>query len=175
MEQTRIVIIGGGFAGIAAALALQKKHLPNIKITLISDKPHFEYHAALYRLVSGSSPLEVCIPLREIFFNKEVEIIEDKINAIDKSAQFAIGVSGSHYRYDYLILALGSETNYFGIPGLKEFSYGMKSITEALRLKQHIVETLLTCKIDFTNKVEQICDANFVVIGAGATGVEMAG
>lgn len=175
MEQNRIVIIGGGFAGIAAALSLERKHLSNTKITLISDKPHFEYHAALYRLVSGSSPLEVCIPLNEVFFGKDVEIIEDKIVAIDKSAQFTSGVSGSRYEYDYLVLALGSETNYFGIPGLKEFSYGMKSITEALRLKQHVVETLLTCKIDFANKVEQICDANFVVIGAGATGVEMAG
>lgn len=175
MEQTRIVIIGGGFVGIAAALSLERKHLSNTKIILISDKPHFEYHAALYRLVAGSSPLEVCIPLREVFLGTHVEVIEDKIVTIDKTAQFATGVSGSRYRYDYLVLALGSETNYFGIPGLKEFSYGMKSITEALRLKQHVVETMLTCKIDFTNKVEQICDANFVVIGAGATGVEMAG
>lgn len=175
MEQTRIVIVGGGFAGIAAALSLLRKHLPNTKITLISDKPHFEYHAALYRLVAGSSPLEVCIPLREVFLGKKVEVIEDKINAIDREAQIVNSVSGSRYQYDYLVLALGSETNYFNIPGLKEFSYGMKSITEALRLKQHVAETLLTCKIDFTNKVEQICDANFVVIGAGATGVEMAG
>ena len=86
-----------------------------------------------------------------------------------------MGSSGTHYSYQHLVLALGSETNYFGIPGLKEYSFGMKSITEALRLKQHITETLLTCRIDVDNKVEQICDANFVVIGAGATGVEMAG
>ena len=73
------------------------------------------------------------------------------------------------------MLALGSETNYFNIPGLKEYSHGMKSVIEALSLKQHVIEVLLTCKIDFANKVEQICDANFVVIGAGASGVEMAG
>ncbi len=173
--QKRIVIAGGGFAGITAALHLEKKRLSNTKIVLVADKPHFEYHAALYRLVTGSSPLEVCIPLREIFEGKHVEVIEDRITELQRENQTLVGSSGSRYHYDYLILGLGSETNYFNIPGLKEYSYGMKSITEALRLKQHITETLLTCKIDFTNKVEQICDAHFVVIGAGATGVEMAG
>ncbi len=175
MEQKHIVIVGGGFAGISCALQLAKKNLPHAKIRLISEKPHFEYHAALYRLVTGSSPLEVCVPLREIFAGKNIEVIEDRIVGIDKTAQKISGISGSSYHYNELVLALGSETNFFGIPGLKEYSHGMKSITEALRLKQHITETLLTCKIDFTNKVEQICDAHFVVIGGGATGVEMAG
>ncbi len=175
MMETHIVIVGGGFAGVAAALALEKKRLPNVKIILVADKPHFEYHAALYRLVTGSSPLEVCIPLREIFQGKHVEVVEDRITLLHGEEKTLTGSSGSRYRYDYLILGLGSETNYFGIPGLREYSYGMKSIPEALKLKQHITEALLTCKIDFTNKVEQICDAHFVVIGAGATGVEMAG
>lgn len=175
MNEQRIVIVGGGFAGVATALYLEKKHLPNLKIVLIADKPHFEYHAALYRLVTGNSPLEVCIPLREIFLEKNVEVVEDHVVELSQDKKMVLGASGSRYAYDYLVLGLGSETNYFSIPGLKEYSYGMKSIGEALRLKQHITETLLTCKIDFTNKVEQICDANFVVIGAGATGVEMAG
>ena len=171
----KILIVGGGFAGIATALRLEKAKLPGMKIVLVSNKPHFEYHAALYRLVTGNSPLEVCIPLREVFANKNVEVIEDHMLELNPEEKMLVGSSGSRYHYDKLILGLGSETNYFNIPGLKEYSYGMKSITEALRLKQHITETLLTCKIDFTNKVEQICDANFVVIGAGATGVEMAG
>ncbi len=175
METKRAVIVGGGFAGVSAALALVKRHLPNVSIGLIADKPHLEYHSALYRLVTGSSPLEVCIPLREIFSGKNVEIIADRVVTLNRAEKIVIGSSGAEYHYDYLILALGSETNYFGIPGLKEYSHGMKSITEAIRLKQHITEVLLTCKIDFANKLEQICDANFVVVGAGATGVEMAG
>lgn len=178
MDTKQIVIVGGGFAGVSCALALLKENLPNTKISIISEKPHFEYHAALYRLVTGSSPLEVCIPLQDIFSGKRGKsalVIEDKIISIDKAEQKVHGALGRTYHYDFLVLALGSETNYFGIPGLKEYSHGMKSITEALMLKQHITEALLTCKIDFENKVEQICDANFVVIGGGATGVEMAG
>ena len=63
----RILIVGGGFGGIKAGLELSKKNLTDTTITLISDKPHFEYHALLYRVLTGHSPLEVCIPLFEIF------------------------------------------------------------------------------------------------------------
>lgn len=172
-QYKKILIIGGGFAGVAAALAIEKKHLPNTKVTLIADRPHFEYHGALYRTVTGNSPLEVCIPLRDIFAGKNVEVLEDRAVSLDKTEKFVLGLSGSRYQYDYLVLTLGSVTNYFGIDGLEKYSYGMKTVAEAIRLKRHISETLLTCKIDFTNKTEQICDAHFVVIGAGATGVEL--
>jgi NADH dehydrogenase len=173
MNEKHIVIIGGGFTGIATALALEKRHLPNTKIILLADRPHFEYHGALYRTVTGRSPLEVCIPLRDIFLGKKVEVLEDKVASIDKNAKTVHGSSGSRYHYDYLVLGMGSVTNYFGIEGLDKYSYGMKTVSEAIRLKQHITETLLTCKIDFASKTEQICDAHFVIIGAGATGVEL--
>ena len=80
---TRILVIGGGFVGVSAALHLAKKSLKNTKITLVSDRPHFEYHGALYRLVTGSNPLEVCIPLREIFAGYDVEVLEDKIVSLE--------------------------------------------------------------------------------------------
>ncbi|OGZ08710.1 MAG: hypothetical protein A2942_04560 [Candidatus Lloydbacteria bacterium RIFCSPLOWO2_01_FULL_50_20] len=175
MNKKHMVIVGGGFAGIAAALACAERLVKHVTITLITATPHFEYHAALYRLVTGSSSTEVCIPLHEIFAGKNVEVVEDRITDLDRDGKVVVGSSGVRYSYDYLILALGSETNYFGVPGLKEYSYGMKSIAEALRLKEHISDVLLTCKIDDANKTDQVCNANFVVIGAGATGVEMAG
>lgn len=170
---TRILVIGGGFVGVSAALHLAKKSLKNTKITLISDRPHFEYHGALYRLVTGSNPLEVCIPLREIFAGYDVEVLEDKIVSLEKEKKVALGVSGSQYHYDHLVIGLGAETSYFNIPGLQKLSYGMKSIVGALQLKRHITEVLLTCRGG--SKDEQVCAANFVVVGGGPTGIEVAG
>ena len=170
-----VVIVGGGFGGIRAALALAAKNLPNVSITLITNKPHFEYNPALYRYVTGSSAIEVCIPLDMIFAGKKVEIIQDSVTTLDKGAKTITGNSGKTYSYDTVIIALGSETTYFGIPGLKENSYGMKTVAEALRLKNHITDVLLLCRDDATKGSHLNHDAAFVVIGAGATGVEMAG
>ena len=174
-NQNKIIVVGGGFGGIRAALALAKKRLPNITITLITNKPHFEYNPALYRYVTGNSAIEVCIPLEEIFAGHAVEVVQDSITALDKGAKSIAGNSGKTYTYDVLIMALGSETTYFGIPGLKENSYGMKTVAEALRLKNHITEVLLLCREDAAAGSHLNHDAAFVVIGAGATGVEMAG
>lgn len=170
--EKRVLIVGGGFVGIATALRLAKIGLPGVRITLVSDKPHFEYHGALYRLVTGTSPLEVCMPLRDIFGGKKVNVIEDTITTLDREAKVAVGASGSKYAYDHVVIGLGPETNYFNIPGLKELSFGMKTINDALRLKRHISEVLLTCRTG--TKDEQVCATNFVVIGGGPTGVEMA-
>ena len=171
----KILIIGGGFGGIRCALDLAERNIPNTKIILVSDKPHFEYHAALYRVVTGKSPLEVCIPINEIFKNKNVEFVVDTITAIDPVKKTAVGSSGSLYRGDYLVLALGSETAYFNVPGLQQFSFGFKSITEALRLKQHLHESFMTCAVTPGDTVEDLCRMHFVVVGAGPSGVELAG
>lgn len=177
MERTeipkKVVIVGGGFVGVRVALDLAKKNHSNIKIILVSDKPHFEYHATLYRVVTGRSPLEVCIPLAEIFKGKDVEIVEDTIIEVDLVKKILAGNSSSHYMYDYLVLALGSETSYFNLPGFKELSFGVKSITEALRLKRHIHEMFSSCVLA-TDK-ERECALHFVIVGGGATGVELAG
>ncbi len=172
MKEQHILVIGGGFTGIGAALRLSRMHIPGVRITLLSDRPHFEYHGALYRLVTGTSPLEICMPLRDIFHGTDVEVLEETAVSLNKEERVVTGASGSKYHYDFLVLGLGAETNYFNIPGLKELSFGMKTINDALRLKRHISEVLLTCKTG--TKDEQICASNFVVIGGGPTGVEMA-
>ncbi|MBI4004986.1 FAD-dependent oxidoreductase, partial [Candidatus Roizmanbacteria bacterium] len=136
LKSMRIIIVGGGFAGVRVALDLAKYKNSNSKIVLISDTSHFEYHPALYRVVTGRSPLEVCIPLQDIFQGKNTEIVCDSITNVDISNHQLKGASGSTYHYDILILALGSETVYFNVPGLREYSFGFKSIQEALKLKR---------------------------------------
>lgn len=171
-KETKIVIVGGGFGGIRCALDLAAKRLPKVKIILISDKPHFEYHAALYRVVTGRSPLEVCIPLREIFLHTTVELVLDTVVSIDAGRKEVRGSSGARWRPDILVLALGSETAYFGIPGLQKLSFGFKSITEALELKRHLHEVVDVCR---RKRKDRRCDARIAVIGGGPSGVELAG
>lgn len=171
----RLVIIGGGFAGIRVALDLARRKTPGLKITLISSKPHFEYYPTLYRVVTGRSALQVCIPLFEIFEGLNVEVIEDFITQVNLKDHVLSGGIGSPYAYDYLVLAPGAETGYFNIPGLPELSYGFKSIGEALKLRQHLHDTLTPSADSTTPQEKKVQAAHFMVIGGGPTGVEMSG
>lgn len=158
----KVVIVGGGFGGVRAALSLSNKS--GVEVKLISSQSYFEYHAALYRSTTGRSPLEVAIPLRDFFaYAKNVEVIEDTVTTIDKQKKFISGESGSKYTYEELILALGNVTEFYNIRGLERFSYGVKTVHEALQLKRHMHEQLLATETE----------RNYVVIGAGATGVEL--
>ncbi len=160
----QITIVGGGFGGVKAALELSKKK--RARITLISDRPDFQYYPALYSTATGGTGRQSWVPLGEIFAHRSnVEIVIDKITTLDKTAQTVTGESGTIYPYKKLILALGSVTTYFGIPGLDEYSYGIKSHDEIVRLKQHLLER-------FTNP--DASDKHFLVIGGGPTGVELA-
>lgn len=157
-----VVIVGGGFGGVHAALKLANKH--GIHVRLVTSETYFEYHAALYRSATGRSPLEVAIPLAQFFrFAKNVEIVQDTVESINPHGHVT-GRSGSVYRYDQLVLATGSVTAYFGIRGVQQYAYGAKTIQEALRFKRHLHEQLLRSEVEHA----------YVVVGGGATGVELA-
>ena len=173
MKVHKVLILGGGFVGVMTAKRLASYNMPNVRIRLISNRWNFEYHGALYRYVAGHSPLEVCIPLRDILDERAVDIVYDTVVSIDKESSVVTGHSGSTYGYDSLVIGLGSETNYFGIPGLADFSFGMKTIAQANHLRDHINKTLRTC-IHQDIEVRRNA-ANIVIVGAGATGVELAG
>lgn len=163
IEQKRIVILGGGFGGIKAALELCKS---KFDVTLISDQKDFRYYPTLYHAATGGSLTASSIPLSEIFAGKEIKIVHASAQKIDRDKKTVVTTGSKSYKFDHLIIALGVTTNYFGIKGLKEYAYGIKSVEEATRLRNHLHKTLLD---------EGKPDVNYVVVGGGPTGVELAG
>ncbi len=166
-----VLIIGGGFAGIAAARKLAASRT-KLNVTLISNKTYFEYYPGLYRIVTGSAPIEVCVPLRDML-PTSVDILAETIVRVDVAQKTVYTESSAEYSADYLILALGSQTNYFGLPGIPDLSFGFKSVGEALRLKNHIHG--LFAEHLHPSVSELVSHFHIVIVGAGPTGVEVAG
>ncbi|MBC7564911.1 FAD-dependent oxidoreductase [Candidatus Saccharibacteria bacterium] len=160
----KITIVGGGFGGVKAALELAKEKKNHI--TLISDKTDFQYYPGLYGTATGKSHLQSWVPLGEIFAGHDnILVVIDSVTKINKKEKTLKGESGAVYHYTTLILALGSATTYYGIKGLDQYAYGIKSAAEIKRLKQHIFD-------EFSQP--QSSDANFLIVGAGPTGIELA-
>lgn len=159
-----ITVVGGGFGGVKAALELSKNK--KARVTLISDKPDFQYYPALYSTATGGSRMQSWVPLGEIFADREnVTIIQDTVTKLDKTKKIITTAAGKKHEYQKLVLALGSVTTYFGIEGLDHYAYGIKSADEITRLKQHLLQ-------DFSKP--HGADTHFLIIGAGPTGVELA-
>ena len=159
----KVIIAGGGFGGVRAARQLA--HLTGVEITLISDSDAFTYYPQLYHAATGGSRAESAIPLTDLLAGTSVNIVTDSVTKLDQ-AKKELTTSKQTYTYDELILALGSVTNYFGIKGLEEFAFNIKSIDGAERFKRHLHTQLVD---------EQRPDAHYVVVGGGPTGIELAG
>lgn len=169
-----IAIVGGGFGGVRAALDLARRAGTQHDIVLLSDKPHFEYTPTLYKVVTGGSALEVCIPLATIFRDLPVRLVEARVTDIDLSQRTIKCESGYTTTYDYLVLALGSETAYFNIPGLSDLSFSFKSTYEALQLKKHL-EGVFASAAQTKTADDKVSLGHIVIVGAGASGTELAG
>lgn len=171
----KIVVVGGGFAGLATIQALIKSRVP-ATITLISDKEYLTYYPALYSLVTDSKQSEVAFPLTTLFSDGAVQILQGTFTMLDQSRQIVsvhTATGDTELPYDYLVLALGSQANYFNIPGLQQCSLSFKSVDEALKLKAHF-ETMLANAKNLP-KNELVATLHTVVVGGGPSGVELAG
>src|SRR3990167_1644899 len=163
-KKKKVLILGGGFGGIKIALELAGH--PAYGTTLVSDQDNFRYYPQLYHAATGGSRYASEILLQEIFAGKDVRIIKDKVRKLNRQDKTVEGESGKKYNFDILVVALGVVTNFFGIRGLAENSYGIKALDEARRFRKHLHELIAD---------EGQPDLNYVVIGGGATGVELAG
>ena len=164
-SKVKVLVVGGGFGGVRAAIELSRQ--PHLEVTLVSERPDFFYYPTMYETATGGSSEQSTVPLEQIFGDDPVRILigkADKLNKAKKELKLK-GVA-EPLRYDKLVLALGVVTNYFGIPGLAENTYGIKSIEDAERFKRHLHAQLIA---------EHQPDLNYVIVGGGPTGIELAG
>lgn len=164
MSKERVLIVGGGFGGVKAALELSDD--PNFHITLLSDQVELRYYPTLYHTATGGKRANSSIPLREIFAGKAIAVEQGSAQTLDRKAKTVTTADGKVYEYDILVIGLGVVTNYFGIPGLPEYSYSIKSQTEVERFKKHLHQQM---------EDEKRPDLHYVIVGAGPTGIELAG
>lgn len=156
-----VVIVGGGFGGVKTALELAKDS--KMKVTLVSDRDHFLFYPALYSTATGQSRRQSIIPLSKLFAGTKVRVVIDTVISLDQIRR--IVVTREHQlHYDRVVMALGVVTSYFGISGLDTYSYSIKSASEIDRFKKHLHDKL-------TN--EKHLDENYIIVGAGPTGVEL--
>jgi NADH dehydrogenase len=162
-KQSRVVIVGGGFAGVKLARLLSEQ--PGWQITLISELPYFDYHAGLCRLATGGSALAGGLDLRVIFpEGGPVQVITDEITRADHAAKTVAGVSGAVYPYDKLVLAVGVRMER-PIAANNRTLFGVRSQGAANAFKEHL----------HANLQSDTPESAYVIVGGGPTGVELAG
>lgn len=177
MNRKKIVVLGGGYAGVHAAKALNKafkKHQDKVEVTLIDKKHHHVLLTELHE-VAGARVSEdsVQISFDRIFAGKKVNVVQDTITHVDFKKQQLVGERET-YAYDELIIGTGATTADFNIPGVKEHAFYLWSLEEALKIRCHLEEIVRKAALEAdAEKRKQML--TFVVAGGGFTGVEMVG
>ncbi len=168
----RVVVIGAGFAGLEVVKGL--KNQP-VQITLIDRKNHHTFQPLLYQVATaGLSPGEIAAPVRRIFRkSSNTEVLLDTVTAVDTDSRAVITAQAS-IPYDYLVLAAGATHSYFGHPEWQRLAPGLKTIEDALEIRRRVLLAfeLAERQAYFRGTHEPL---NFVIIGGGPTGVELAG
>ncbi len=168
----RIVIIGGGFAGISLAKKLRNK---NVQVVLLDKHNYHNFQPLMYQVATGGlEPDSIAYPIRKVVQEfKDVYFRLAEVREIDAKNNTVIADIGE-LKYDYLVIATGSKTNYFGNKEIERNSMAMKTIPQSLNIRSLILENfeqaLLTNDIDERHGL-----MNFVLVGGGPTGVELAG
>jgi len=172
-RRPRVAIVGGGFAGINAALALGK--VP-VDVTLIDRRNHHTFQPLLYQVaLAVLSPAQIAQPIRTILSkNANTEVLMDEVTGIDSAAHRLELSSGVAIEYDYLILGTGATHSYFGHEEWAKYAPGLKSIEDATEIRRRV---LLAFELAERHMLEHGWHPplNFVIIGGGPTGVELAG
>ncbi|NOZ48103.1 MAG: NAD(P)/FAD-dependent oxidoreductase [Chlorobi bacterium] len=168
----RIIIVGGGFAGLN--LVKKLRNMP-VQVVLIDKNNFHQFMPLLYQVAtSGIEPDSIVFPFRKLFNNfKNVVFRMAEVTGID-SENKRLNTSIGYVYYDYLVLAGGSTTNYFGNDGFKNFGQGLKSVTDSLDIRSELLQNLEKAAVTCIKEEKEIL-SSIAIIGGGPAGVEMAG
>jgi NADH dehydrogenase len=168
----RVVIVGAGFGGLRAATALG--HVP-VHVTVIDRNNHHLFQPLLYQVATASlSPADICAPIRHVLKKqKNTEVVMGEVTSVDVQEQ-RVFMGDQAVPYDYLILATGARDSYFGHNEWAKFAPGLKSIRQATEIRSRILWAFEQAEKESDEEKRQAL-LTFVLVGAGPTGVEMAG
>ncbi len=172
-----VVIVGGGFGGLAATKALKKAP---VRVTLIDRANHHVFQPLLYQVATSIlTPGQIASPIREVLGKqKNVTVLLGEVTGIDKDRQCVFVNSadrqGVALSYDYLVLATGARGTYFGHEEFEQFAPGLKNLADAVAIRNKILATFEIAEAEEDPKLHRDL-LTFVLVGGGPTGVEMAG
>ncbi len=171
MNKKQVVILGAGFAGLQLARRIRSS---DYEITLIDQYNFHQFQPLLYQVATARlEPSSISFPLRKVFQKKHnVHVRLAKIKQVDTASQKVITDAGD-FSYDYLVIATGCTTNYFGNTNIEQFAFPMKSTTEAITLRNRILLNFEDALSATDSELPAIM--NIVVVGGGPTGVELSG
>jgi NADH dehydrogenase len=178
MSMPRVVILGGGFAGVKCARVLRRTLRGGIADVVLFDRENHLVFSPLLGDVVGSSlsPLDVVVPVRAALpgvycRTEEVQHIDLEANEVEFEAA---GGRRARLRYDHLVIACGNVPNLQVVPGMADHAFPLKSIGDALALRQHVIERMEKAEVEEDSQ-QRRWYLSFLVVGAGYTGVEVAG
>jgi NADH:ubiquinone reductase (H+-translocating) len=172
-QSHQVVILGGGFGGLVATQTLRRA---NVEITLLDKRNFHLFQPLLYQVATGSlSPAEIAAPLRAVLrHQKNVEVLLGEATDIDPEAKKVILGDGGVFPYDTLVIATGSQTSYYGKDEWRNSAPSLKTIEEATAMRRKMLYAFE--RAERAESEEEVrAWLNFVIIGAGATGLELAG
>ncbi len=170
-SQPHIVILGAGFAGLHVARHYQGA----AKVTLIDKQNHHLFQPLLYQVATAAlSATEIASPIRSILKNKEnVSVMMDEVTAIEHQEKY-VKTRRARVDFDYLVIALGGQTSYFGHSEWEQYAPGLKTLADALRIRTRMLECFELAEMSSSADVKAKL-MRTVIVGGGPTGVEMAG
>ena len=180
MKTTRIVIVGGGFAGLYAAIHFEKRlaRRADVEVTLISDENFILFTPMLHEVAAGDLyPGDIVNPLRRIL--RHVNVFEADVQSVDLEKRLVRCTAGMaerelNFEFDHLLLALGSETNFFNMDGVRDWSLTMKSLSDAALLRNRMVALLEEASLQGDEAARRQL-LTFVTAGGGFSGIETTG